>query len=191
MRQKTILFALAAALLAACTKQDDGPALPIPIYGAGDTSKGWASMRKNGLEMDASALAQRCHHDPDQLVLFFLTFDSLGVLSEYFVFECFARRTEKFELCSARDSDCSHQADYWTTYDDQAEDLYSLSQRKPSFLEVTAVDSAEGWIEGRFDLHFCIDTQQNKQITGRAKSNPANPDHVRFSQGYFRVRLPD
>jgi hypothetical protein len=191
MRQKAILFALAAALLAACTKQDDGPALPIPIYGAGDTSKGWASMRKNGLEMDASAVALSCDGDSSRIAIYFLAYDTFGILSEYFVFGCFEVNTQKFELCSSSDSGCKYKANYWTTYDDQAEDLYSLSQRKPSFLEVTAVDSTEGWIEGRFDLHFSIDAERNKWMHGRAKSNPANPDHVRFSQGYFRVKLPD
>jgi len=173
--------------LGSCAKEEE-QGLPVPIYGPCDggawagRETGWMSALKNGQAMEGTAMNARCHLDPDWLTVFFSTCDSLGVLSEQFFLSCLPWELRKHDLCQVGTVECSlYAVSYFTTYDDQTEDLYLLDESKGNYLEITAVDTVEGWVEGRFDLWFVHDKER------KPKEYEANPDRVRFSEGRFRA----
>lgn len=156
----------------------------MPVYFAGDISKGWVDMQKNGIEMKASASSIPCFRDSEQITISLSTVDEFDVLSEYFVLSCFPLTIGKYILCSRNSISCDYVANYLTIIEDQPEDHYLLNERKPNFLQITDIDMDTRWIGGVVNMHF------NHDSSRKPKENLANPDKVHF-YGTFRVKLPD
>lgn len=184
MRLTIINILILFIIVTGCRKEE---VLEMPVYFAGDISKGWVDMQKNGIDMKASARSVPCYRDSEQITLFFRTVDNFGVPSESFALSCFPIENNKYLLCgsgSCSSSMCDFMASYYTVIDDQIEDAYCLNERKPNFLQITDIDMDTRWIEGIVNMHF------NHDSNWRPKGNPANPDKVHF-YGTFRVKLPD
>lgn len=181
MRQVITCIYILSIIFAGCNKEE---MLEIPIYSPGDISKGWADMRKNGIEMRAAASSVVCYRDSGQITISFSTEDKFGILSEYFVLSCFPVRKDKYILCKRTSTSCDFIANYLTIIEDQPEDYYYLNERKPNFLQITDIDLETGWIDGIVNMHF------NHDSSRKPKENPANPDKVHF-YGTFRVKLPE
>lgn len=58
------------------------------------------------------------------------------------------------------------------------EDRYLLDLTKGNWLDIVHLDTANGVVQGKFDISFVIDDSFDK-------INPLNPDKVRFSDGSF------
>lgn len=168
-----------------CEKEIDYPA--APIHFPGDQEYGWSTAQKNGLNFEASGLARQHSTRPDDFFgLKFQTYTDWGAKRESF-------SISEMEYIIGTHQVISHDEDqqngiprgfYVTLSDDGdvVEDVYELDERQSNWLEITAIDTIAGeqTITGKYNLHFKIK---------RAKTNPLNPDHVRFTDGAFEVRF--
>lgn len=134
--------------------------------------------------MEAGVILYPCLNDPNLLAFNISTVDSLGVLSEVFILGCIIKKMDVFQLCKNQDPNCTLTIDYYTTFDDQAEDHYILNTLRNNFIEITDIDTIQGWISGRMEMHFDRDKSRPKVLA-------TNPEKVSFTEGTFTAKLPE
>jgi hypothetical protein len=180
-----ILITIFTLLLSNCDKEIEYPA--APIHFAGDQAFGWSTATKNGQVFEASGAALVHTERPD---------DFLGI--ELRTFTDWVANRETIYIAELdyslgvyqiveQDDDQENGVPigfYTTTSDDGdvLEDVYKLDSRQDNWIEITAIDTliGEPTFFGKYNIHFKID---------RDKTNPLNPDHVRFIDGTFEVRF--
>lgn len=186
MKYILLLFTTCGILLVSnCKKEIDYPA--GPIHFAGDQEYGWSIAIKNGLNFEASGYAKQDRDRPDDFFgLRFLTYTDWGAEREFMSVGELEYKTGRRQV--VREDDNLENGipigSYSTLSDDGdvLEDFYRIDSRQDNWIEITVLDTINGelTISGSYSLHFKID---------REKTNPLNPDHIRFLDGVFEVRF--
>lgn len=185
IKYSIILLTACSLLTGSCNKAIEYPA--GPIYLAGDQEFGWSTAVKNGLTFEASGHARQDRNRPDDFFgLSFITYADWGPEREVISIGEIELKIGRSPVV-AEDDDLENGIPislYSTLSDDGdvLEDIYRPDSRQQNWIEVTALDTINGelTISGEYNLHFRID---------REKTNPLNPDHVRFTDGVFEVRF--
>jgi hypothetical protein len=175
----TLLLVSILLLFSSCRKEDKPP-----IYLAGDTTYGFATMKKNGYDMMASGRGQYIIKEFNEktIGISFSTYDENGLYAEGFSFGSFPLSLEQFNLCNFIDNECVYKVSYSTSVEDILEDVYQPVENMDNYLEITDIDEESGWIKGKFQIFMELDHR-------KPKTNPDNPDRVAFTDGYFEVKL--
>lgn len=181
---KNFIVVLVCVLLTGSCNKGEEDYSDMPIYFAGDTSNGSLKISKNSRSMEAGVILYPCHNDPNLLAFNISTVDSFGILSEVLGVECVIVEINKFQFCKNHDPNCQISIYYYTTYDDQAEDHYILNTQRNNFIEITDIDTIQGWISGRMEMHFDRDKSKPKALA-------TNPEKVSFTEGTFTAKLPE
>jgi hypothetical protein len=175
---KNIAFLMVAFtwFFAGCEKEIDYPL--APIHFPGTQEYGWSIASKNGQAFEASGFGLKHTDRPD---------DFLGVelRESIYIAELDYDIGTYNVVTQDADQENGIPIGFYATLSDDGdvtEDVYELDERQNNWIEITTIDTIAGepTISGKYNLHFKIK---------RAKTNPLNPGHVRFTDGKFEVRF--
>ncbi len=175
-----------ALLITACYKEDHYG--PVRVFLPGEMEHGYGQAQKNGTDFLASAEAKENRDKPGFYGIAFLTETDKGFNREILGFGRMLPLEGLFPLTNRHDErnlqGDSIKCSYSLGTDDGHvfEDTYDLDEGKSNFFHILRFDTLAGEIEGRFKVHFKIATRGGKR-------NPANPDRVKFEDGYFEVDI--
>ncbi len=149
---------------------------------------GWATAKKSGVDFKGSGTALVHGDRPDEyfgiVVDTYVGIDSFYLERENFIFNEIKYEAGEYTIAGKPNQlyDGFVGSSYFTLSDDGdvLEDVYILDESKTNTLTIISVDTAANLVIGTFDVSYKIDPD-------RGKTNPNNPDKVRFSEGEFEV----
>ncbi len=186
MRKLTIAFFTLALMVSSCYKEDHYG--PVRVFLPGEMEHGYGQAQKNGTDFLASAVAQEHNDKPGFYKITFLTETEKGFFREGLGFARILPEEGLFPFTNRHDNrnlkGDSISTGYALSTDDGHvfEDAYALDESKSNYFHIMRFDTVAGEIAGRFKVHFKI-------VTRGGKRNPANPDRVKFEDGYFEVDI--
>ncbi len=194
MKKIAILLLLFPFLLINCEKDSLFSEL-VRVFLPGPKTHGEATAIKNGTDFEASAYAVEEDWSEGTFSLLFYTYTEEGYHREILGFNEIPHRKGNYILGNASSyNDGIAGASYGTLADDGdvGEDHYDLMEEmEDNYIEVTHIDTVAREVEGTFTASFYI-TSPSRMISNPVrKRNPENPDHIKFSDGWFKVKFID
>ena len=176
-----VLFIIPLLLTPACKEEEEY----VPIYEPGPQTYGKGTALKNGKEWYSSGYAVRSSKNTSYFGIFLDTYTIEGFHRESVRFSDIYLKKGTYELRKKTTNiyDGYVSAFYATLADDGdvLEDWYDLEEdAKDNYLEVTAIDTVEQRVEGRFTGMFEV---------RQPKRNASNPDRVKFTNSTFSVKI--
>jgi hypothetical protein len=151
-----------------------------------DFSNGKASAKLNNSEWEGQGSGYE-----NELVggfdMYYEVFNKHGFLRQSLLFIKIPTQPGQYSLhnTSGQSMDTITGSSFVTSSDDGdvTEDIYQVFENpNESYVEVEIYDQSTRWLEGNFKATYYIKP-------GRPKTNPNNPDTLRFENGEFRVRI--
>jgi hypothetical protein len=150
-----------------------------PIYFPGEKMYGFAKGLKNNKDFEASAYYFKMLKDTNTLGFKFTTVDNQNILSEDLFILNIPSKKGKYTLSDTDFSISTVGSYYRTMHDDVVEDEYKIDKNEKSYFCITSIDLVKRKIKGEFCIYYVRNAGE--------KTNPDNPDKVKFSKGVIEV----